>query len=182
VSGGRLVLGVGSGSLDEEFDLLGAPFATRGARADDAMRALRASLSQARPEYSGDHYAFRDFLVEPHAVRARVPLWVGGRTARSLRRAVELGDAWAPFGLRTSELDELLGRARATAAWHERAEPLAVILQNDRPWDPTSEPGRVTEQLGRMRAIGATGLAVRFVHHSLPHYAEQLAALSELAR
>src|SRR3954471_22292420 len=84
VSGGRLVLGVGAGSLEEEFELLDAPFAARGARADDAMRALRASLSQARPEYSGDHYAFRDFLVEPHAVRARVPLWVGGRTARSL--------------------------------------------------------------------------------------------------
>src|SRR5690349_24524773 len=45
---GRLVLGVGVGSLAEEFALLGAPFDDRGARADDAMRALRASLSQER--------------------------------------------------------------------------------------------------------------------------------------
>ena len=49
VSGGRLILGVGVGSLEEEFDLLGAPFADRGARADDALRALRAALSQPEP-------------------------------------------------------------------------------------------------------------------------------------
>ena len=104
VSGGRVILGVGVGSLREEFELLGAPFEDRGARADDAMRALRAALSQREPEYHGDYYDFAGFLIEPCAVQARVPLWVGGRTMRSLRRAVELGDGWAPFGLRTAEL------------------------------------------------------------------------------
>src|SRR5438270_11233400 len=53
---GRLILGVGVGSLREEFDLLGAPFDDRGARADDALRALRASLSRTEPAYQGDHY------------------------------------------------------------------------------------------------------------------------------
>ena len=50
VTGGRVILGVGVGSLREEFELLGAPFAGPGRRADDAMRALRASLSQPEPE------------------------------------------------------------------------------------------------------------------------------------
>ncbi|MGZ4714886.1 MAG: TIGR03619 family F420-dependent LLM class oxidoreductase, partial [Acidimicrobiia bacterium] len=126
VSGGRLVLGVGSGSLEEEFDLLGAEFAGRGPRADDAMRALRASLSQPEPSYDGPHFSYTGFLVEPHAVQAHVPLWVGGRTARSLRRAVELGDAWAPFGLRTADLGELLDRARDTPAWCGRTTELEV--------------------------------------------------------
>src|SRR5947209_9774140 len=49
ISGGRLVLGVGVGSLAAEFDLLGAPFTDRGERADDALRALRVSLSQPEP-------------------------------------------------------------------------------------------------------------------------------------
>jgi probable F420-dependent oxidoreductase len=181
VSGGRLVLGVGTGTLEEEFALLDAPFGDRGPRADDALRALRAALSEARPEYSGDFYAFDDFLVEPHAVQPRVPIWVGGRTARSLRRAVELGDGWAPFGLRTAELGELLTRARDTDAWAQRSTPIEVILQNDRPWDPAGEPERVAEQLDRMRGVGATGLALRFVHHSLAHYVEQLGALADLA-
>lgn len=181
LSGGRLVLGVGAGSLEEEFDLLGAEFAGRGPIADDAMRALRAALSEPRPEYRGDHFEFADFLVEPHAIQAHVPLWVGGRTARSLRRAVELADGWAPFGLRTAALGDLLARARETAGWAERATPLDVVLQNDRPWDPGEEPERVREQLGRMQAIGATGLAVRLVHHSLDHYCEQLDAFASLA-
>ncbi len=180
VSNGRVILGVGSGSLEEEFALLDAPFADRGPRADDAMRALRAALSQAQPSYDGEFYEFTDFLIEPHAVQLHVPMWVGGRTARSLRRAVELGDGWAPFGLRTAELDELLTRARATEAWNLRTTPLEVVLQNDRPWDPIGEPDRVTDQLGRMEAIGATGLAVRLVHHSVDHYCEQLAALATL--
>lgn len=180
VSDGRLVLGVGSGSLEEEFDLLDAPFADRGPRADDAMRALRAALSQPRPSYRGEFYEFTDFLVEPHAVQAHVPIWVGGRTARSLRRAVELGDGWAPFGLRTAELDALLTAARDTQAWADRAQPLDVVLQNDRPWDPLGEPDRVVDQLGRMAQVGATGLAVRLVHHSVDHYCEQLAALATL--
>ena len=180
VSDGRLILGVGSGSLQEEFALLSAEFAERGPRADDAMRALRAALSSARPDYTGEYFAFADFLVEPHAMQDHVPMWVGGQTSRSLRRAVELGDGWAPFGLRTADLANLLDRARTTEAWEARTLPLEVILQNDRPWDPTGEPDRVADQLGRMKAIGATGLAVRLVHRSLDHYCEQLAALRTL--
>jgi len=180
VTDGRLILGVGVGSLREEFDLLGAPFDDRGARADDAMRALRASLSQRAPSYRGPYYEFDGFVVDPHARQSRVPMWVGGRTARSLRRAVELGDGWAPFGLRTAELGEMLGRARDTDAWAARAEPIDVLLQNEHPLDPLAEPERVREQVGLFTEIGATGLNVRFVHHSRSHYLEQLAALAAL--
>lgn len=181
ITDGRVILGVGVGSLREEFELLGAPFADRGARADDAMRALRAALSQRTPSYRGAYYAFDGFVVDPHARQARVPMWVGGRTARSLRRAVELGDGWAPFGLRTAELGEMLARARDSEAWAARAEPIDVLLQNEHPLDPLAEPERVREQVGRFADIGATGINVRFVHHSRSHYLEQLAALAALS-
>ncbi|HTL86653.1 MAG TPA: TIGR03619 family F420-dependent LLM class oxidoreductase [Acidimicrobiia bacterium] len=173
VSGGRVILGVGVGSLEEEFALLGAPFADRGERADDAMRALRAALSEREPTYKGEYYEFDGFLVDPAAVQSHVPMWVGGRTFRSLRRAVELGDGWAPFGLRTAELGEMLTRVDVPAGFD-------VILQNEHPLDPLSEPDRVREQLERFRAIGATGVNARFVHHSRAHYCEQLAALAAL--
>lgn len=182
VTGGRLLLGVGVGSLEEEFELLGASFADRGARADDAMRALRASLSQPRPEYHGEYFDFGGFLVEPCAIQDPVPMWVGGRTYRSLRRAVELGDGWAPFGLRTAELTEMIAKARTTDAWAARTTPVEVIVQNEHPLDPLAEPDRVGEQLRRFTEIGATGVNVRFVHHSPAHYREQLAALAALAR
>jgi probable F420-dependent oxidoreductase len=182
ITDGRVILGVGVGSLREEFELLGAPFDDRGERADDAMRALRASLSKREPEYHGAHVDFSGFVVDPHARQARVPIWVGGRTARSLRRAVELGDGWAPFGLRTAELGEMLTRARDTEAWTARAEPIDVLLQNEHPLDPIAEREQVAEQLAKFVDIGASGVNVRFVHHSPTHYREQLAALAELTQ
>ncbi len=53
-------------------------------------------------------------------------------------------------------------------------------MQNDRALDPSAEPDRVAEQLTRYESIGATALAARFVHHSVAHYCEQLAALAAL--
>ncbi|HVS67013.1 MAG TPA: TIGR03619 family F420-dependent LLM class oxidoreductase, partial [Mycobacteriales bacterium] len=108
VSGGRLILGVGVGTLREEFDLLGAAFDDRGARGDDAMRALRAALSQREPSYDGPYYSFGGLVIDPCAVQARVPIWVGGRTLRSLRRAASLGDGWTPFAVSPAQVREWL--------------------------------------------------------------------------
>jgi probable F420-dependent oxidoreductase len=182
VCDGRLLLGVGVGSLEEEFALLDAPFTDRGARADDAMRALRAALSRYQPEFHGTFYDFSDFVVDPCAVQERIPLWVGGRTGRSLRRAVDLGDGWAPFGLGSAEIASMLTRARESEAWSSRATPLEVVLQNERPLDPVAEPDRASEHVRRLADIGATALNVRFVHHSPAHYREQLAALVTIVR
>jgi alkanesulfonate monooxygenase SsuD/methylene tetrahydromethanopterin reductase-like flavin-dependent oxidoreductase (luciferase family) len=101
-------------------------------------------------------------------------MWVGGRTFRSLRRAAALGDGWAPFGLRTAELDEMLRRVSLPSGFD-------VVLQNEHPLDPLAEPARVGEQLARFRDIGATAVNVRFVHHSRAHYCEQLDALVGVA-
>jgi probable F420-dependent oxidoreductase len=185
VSGGRLVLGVGVGSLREEFDLLGVEFEGRGERGDDAVRALRASLSQLEPVYRGEHYAYDGFVVDPCAVQPRVPIWIGGRTARSLRRAVELADGWAPFGLARAELADMIARARDSEAWAARAAlagapPFELVLQNEHPFDPGAEPDRVREAAARLAEAGATTLNVRFEHRSLDHYVEQLAAMREL--
>jgi probable F420-dependent oxidoreductase len=185
VSGGRLILGVGVGSLREEFDLLGAEFDRRGDRADDAIHALRASLSELEPVYRGEHYAYNGFVVDPYAVQPRVPIWIGGRTPRSLRRAIELADGWTPFGLSCSDLAGMIARARDTEAWATRAElpdasPFELVLQNEHPFDPGVEPDRVRDSAERLADAGATTLNVRVVHHSLDHYLEQLAAMREL--
>jgi probable F420-dependent oxidoreductase len=77
LSDGRLTLGVGVGNLAEEFDVLGVPFADRGARADDSLRALRAAMSRREVSYQGEFYQFQDLVIEPHAVQQPVPIWVG---------------------------------------------------------------------------------------------------------
>lgn len=181
ISDGRLVLGLGVGSLEEEFELLGAPFADRGVRADDHLRALRASMSQRMPSYDGTHYRFAGMVIDPCAVQERVPFWIGGRTGRSLRRAVELGDGWCPFGLGPDDVKGMLATARGSAAWEGRTGDLEVVLQTARPVDPLGAPDAAAEVARALRDAGATMLSLRLVHHSVAHYIEQLESMVELA-
>ncbi|MBC7303481.1 MAG: TIGR03619 family F420-dependent LLM class oxidoreductase [Nocardia sp.] len=173
VSGGRVILGLGVGSLRAEFDLLAAPFEDRGARADDALAALRAALSRARPEYHGRYYDFQDVLIQPHAVQPRVPLWIGGRTRRSLRRAVEFGDGWVPFGISLDDLAAMLATVELPRAFD-------VVLGPGAPLDPVGAPDRTARALERCRAAGATIAGVTLASTSAEHYCEQLSALRAL--
>jgi probable F420-dependent oxidoreductase len=173
VSGGRLILGVGVGSLREEFELLDAPFRDRGARADDALAALRASLSQEVPAYHGPHYDYDGFVVRPCAVQQRVPLWVGGRTRRSLRRAVALADGWTPFGVSVARVADWL-------AGVERPDGFDVVIGPERALDPGGAATACADALGALAEAGTTIVAARLVHHSLAHYVEQLEALVAL--
>jgi probable F420-dependent oxidoreductase len=174
VSGGRLILGVGVGSLREEFELLDAPFADRGPRADDALAALRASLSQEQPAYHGPHYDYGGFVVRPCAVQPRVPLWVGGRTRRSLRRAAALADGWAPFDVSVAQVADWV-------AGVERPEGFEVVISPERALDPSDAAAACADALGALAGAGTTIVAARVVHHSLAHYLEQLEALAGCA-
>jgi probable F420-dependent oxidoreductase len=173
VSGGRVILGVGVGSLKEEFDLLQAPFDDRGARGDDALRALRAALPSNEPVYEGEFFAFGGLTVDPCALQAHMPIWVGGRTRRSLRRAVTLADGWCPFNVSVETSREWLQA-------HDLPAGFEVVLPAERPLDPVKEPERTRETLQTMAAAGTTTVSARFVHHSLEHYLEQIHALAEL--
>lgn len=174
ISGGRLTLGVGVGSLREEFDLLGCAWDDRGARADDAMKALRESLSSSRPSYDGLYYRYDSVIVEPCAVQPRVPIWVGGRTRRSLRRAVDLGDGWTPFALTAAEIAKMLDSV-------EIPDDFAVVLATS-PLDPIGAPQRTTDQISRLADAGATDVSCAISARSSAHFCDQLAALAELTR
>ncbi|MBU9762837.1 LLM class F420-dependent oxidoreductase [Mycobacterium sp. TNTM28] len=171
VSAGRLVLGVGIGSLKEEFDLLGAPWPQRAVRADDALRALRVSLSDATPAYHGPFYDFEGMTVLPHAEQDRVPIWVGGRSAASLRRAVELADGWMPFGLASGSVRDLLAGAELPAGFDVL---LSVSV------DPGSDPVATRDRLTTLRDAGATAITCAVRADSADHYCEQLARLRDI--
>lgn len=173
VSNGRVILGVGIGSLKEEFDLLGAPFDDRGARADDALRALRAALHSNEPEYHGEFYSFSGLTVDPCAVQAHMPFWVGGRTKRSLRRAVTLADGWCPFAVSIETAAQWLRDV-------DVPDGFEVVMPAERPLDPVGAPGETADVLGVLAAGGTTTLAARFAHRSREHFVEQMHALAEL--
>lgn len=173
LSGGRVILGVGVGSLEQEFTLLGADFAGRGASYEDALRALRAALGEREPAYAGTHYRFRGFLIDPCAVQARLPIWLGGRTARSLRRALELADGWDPFHLARSELDALLTRARDSAQWRSGFD-VVLSAEGVLGLDSAAEVEQARELMHAYARVGATAMNLRFRHRSLAHYLELL--------
>ncbi|MEW1998878.1 TIGR03619 family F420-dependent LLM class oxidoreductase [Streptomyces coelicoflavus] len=174
VSGGRLVLGLGVGSLEEEFRLLGAAFEGRGGIADDALAALRASLSRREPAYHGEHFGYEGFVVEPHAVQETVPLWIGGRTLRSLRRAVAYGNGWVPFGLPLDRLREMVDAATLP-------EGFEVVLSAGRPLDPSGDADAAAQALRKVSEAGATLVSVSLAAESSAHYVEQLEALAKIA-
>lgn len=174
VSGGRVTLGFGVGSLTEEFALLGATFEGRGAIADDALKALRASIGERVPSYHGSHFAFDDLVVEPHAVQEHLPFWIGGRTPRSLRRALTLAEGWVPFGLPLDELRRMLDEA-------DVPEGFEVSLGAGRPLDPMADPERTRDKVANVLEAGATVVSATLTAESASHYVEQLEALAALA-
>ena len=185
LSQGRVIVGVGVGSLQPEFDVLGHAFEGRGEQSDDAIKAIRAAWGKRVPEYHGSHYDFEGFVVEPSGLPRPVPIWVGGRTRRSLRRALELGDAWMPFGGKLDDLaailgDDTLSRARRDHATTHGA-PLEVILAPEPPVDPLGDPGGTAAFLASYVALGATGFCLRFQHQSRNHYCEQMEAMVDVA-
>ena len=173
VSNGRVILGLGVGSLKEEFDLLGAPFDDRGARGDDALRALRVALPTNEPTYDGEFYSFGGLTVDPCALQPHMPFWIGGRTKRSLRRAVTLADGWCPFYVTIDQAAEWLKSFDVPADFE-------VVMPAEKPLDPVGEPDVTRDMLAALAAGGTTTVSARFVHHSLEHYLEQLHALVEL--
>ena len=171
VSNGRVILGVGVGTLKEEFDLLGAPIDDRGPRSDDAIKALRVSLSQREPVYHGEYYDFEGLVVDPCAVQEHVPIWVGGRTRRSLRRAVALADGWCPFAVAPAEAAEWLAKVDVPSGFEVVLPPTARL-------DPLNEPAKTQEVLAQTVALGATLVISGFASESLQHYLDQLEALA----
>ena len=175
ISGGRLILGLGVGTLKEEFELLGAPFDDRGERADDALRALVASLSRPEPAYDGTYYKYGGLVVDPCAVQEHVPIWIGGRTLRSLRRAVRFANGWCPFAVGIEQAQDWLRRVDLPNDFEVRLGPAA-------PFDPMQHPQGTTDGLIELAEAGTTIVEARLVHHSLQHYLEQLEALAALAQ
>jgi probable F420-dependent oxidoreductase len=173
LSGGRFIFGVGVGTLREEFDVLGSSFGDRGRRADDALAAIRAGWGTSSVEFEGDYFDFRDLTVEPHSPRKQPRVWIGGSTQRSLKRALQFGDGWTPFGLSADEISDMLSRADPTDGFE-------VILPSG-PLDPRGSPEVTAQRLDSLQRAGATAVHCAFLHHSLDDYLEQLEALSELA-
>jgi probable F420-dependent oxidoreductase len=135
LSGGRLMLGAGVGWLAEEFMALGSPpYAERGAVTDEYLRLFKVLWTEAHPHFEGKYVQVADIGFQPKPIqKPHPPIWIGGHSGPALRRAAELGDGWAPIGLRPPPLLEppemaaKLARLRTLLHQAGRAEDALTI-------------------------------------------------------
>jgi probable F420-dependent oxidoreductase len=112
LSEGRLVIGIGAGWLKPEFDaVVTTPFAERGAVTDEYLEVFRALWTEEHPRFDGRYTKFADLVFLPRPVQQpHPPIWVGGESGPSLRRAARFGDAWYPIGSNNRHLLDTVPR------------------------------------------------------------------------
>jgi probable F420-dependent oxidoreductase len=95
ISGGRFMLGVGIGWLEEEFQALGAPFERRGARFDDYIQAMKKVWSEGVVEHQSDFISWSGFKSYPLPVqKPHLPVIIGGVKGKAFERTARHGDGW----------------------------------------------------------------------------------------
>lgn len=172
LSGGRLILGLGGGSMDEEFAAFGLGVPSPRDKVDgmdEAIRIMRGMWSEERFSFSGRLYRTEGARIEPKPDR-RIPIWLGTYGNRALDVTGRLADGWIPsLGFAAPEQipamrDRVLAAARdagrdpaeITCAYNlavhvdEHAEP--------RPDTVIGPPDAVAEQLLGFLKLGFTAL------------------------
>lgn len=143
LSGGRLIMGIGTGYIAGEFAALGVPFEGRGSAVEESIRLMKQIWSGETINFTGNTFradgvsSLPTPLQKPHP-----PIWGGGNSARAIRRAVELCDGWSPFPVRAAysgnvrtecmeniqDFKKQLEYARGHAAHIGREEALDVCM------------------------------------------------------
>jgi F420-dependent oxidoreductase-like protein len=102
ISGGRLVLGLGSGWQENEHLAYGIPFYTvadRLRRLDEACEVIRSLFSNAKTDFDGKYYQLKDAPLEPKPVQERLPILIGGGGEKvTLKIAAKHATEWNVWG------------------------------------------------------------------------------------
>lgn len=197
ISGGRVIVGAGAGYLEGEFAALGAPFADRNDRSDDALIAMKAawtgeSVTLSRPGFE----AAGNTMLPAPIQRPHPPIWIGGNSPRAIRRSVDFAQGWSPFPLpsagegrtRTTAIESVadlaagIERMREYAEKQGRTEPLDVnfvpfgLYMNTR---SVPEDDVLHEQFAALEAAGVTWVTLGLPTSSRGAFLEALARFGE---
>lgn len=127
VSGGRFMLGVGIGWLEEEFVAMGTPFERRGARFDDYVAAMRKVWSGEVVEHDSEFLNWSGFKSYPLPRQNPMPVIMGGSKGRIYQRIARLGDGWFVPGSDPATLAGQFAELRA-ACEQEGRDPAEIEI------------------------------------------------------
>jgi probable F420-dependent oxidoreductase len=179
LSGGRVVVGVGAGHVQAEFEALGVDHAARGRITEERLPPLIEALEQE---------AHDGLQSLPRPVQSpRPPVWVAGSSPAAIRRAATYGDGWLPQGPSDPAMVE---RLQAVRARHGRAEvPFAIghitppVYVGTPGFDVaegvlTGSAASIAERILEGTAAGVNQLQVRFRARSCDEYCAQMEAFA----
>ncbi|RLE16591.1 MAG: LLM class F420-dependent oxidoreductase [Actinobacteria bacterium] len=94
ISDGRLILGLGAGWNQVEYDAYGFPFDHRASRFEEAFTIIRGLISDGVIDFDGEYYTLRDCELVPPARPGGIPLMIGSEGPRVLRATLPFVDSW----------------------------------------------------------------------------------------
>ncbi len=193
MSGGRLMLGVGVGVIEQELNAMNSPFAERGAISDETIAIMKELWTKDDPIYEGRYHSFSGMKFTPKPrQKPHIPLLIGGVSDAAIRRAVRVGNGWHSTTIPPEELSRRLRylNERAEAAGRDMSEiPVSVRLDIGTPRSAGSatansyslgtDPGEI---LQNARAFEGLGVDEIVISPTTGDAEELLAALEMLAR
>lgn len=196
VSGGRLILGLGCGWHDPEFEAFGIDFDYPVGRFEEALSVILPLLRQGRAEFDGRWYRARAAMLRPPPRPGGPPVLIAGKRPRMMRLVAKHADLWnaAWYGPphAADELRQRLARLRAACAEVGR-DPASLTLTagvfvsfpalpTDAGEPPPEEAMRGDPQaVGRMLAGYAEIGIDHLIAHVWPRTAEAVAELGRAA-
>jgi probable F420-dependent oxidoreductase len=95
ISGGRLILGLGAGWHQPEFDAFGIPFDHKVDRFEEALKIIVPLLREGQVDFQGSYYSARDCVNRPCGPRTNgPPILIGSSGPRMLRLTADYADMW----------------------------------------------------------------------------------------
>ena len=111
LSGGRTLLGLGVGWLEEEFDNLGVPFERRGPRCAEYVEVLKRLWCDPVSNHEGEFHRLSGARLYPKPIQTpHPPILFGGESDAALRRVANQGDGWFGFNHTPESAAECLAR------------------------------------------------------------------------
>lgn len=144
LSGGRLIVPVGTGYLRTEADAMGMPFDERNEVLDEAIDIWRQVWTGEPVALSGRYVETQEIVLRPRPVQQpHPPLWVGGNSRRARQRVADWGMGWTPIlG------GDVLARTTRTAPIPDLATLAGTVADLRRRLEVAGrDPGEVTVQL-----------------------------------
>ena len=154
LSGGRLMVGIGVGYVEREFDALDAPFGDRGARTEEYLAAIRAIWTEPHPAFNGAMVSFEGVQAFPHPVQQpHPPIVMGGYAPPVMRRTIREADGWYGWGMDLQATAHHLEVLREITSRAQRGEGLGRLEITITPPDDVD-----VETAARYAALGVDRL------------------------